>query len=69
MSETIETLLAKQEIYELSCRYMRGLDRWDEELLHSVFFDDAYCEYGFINGSPKEFIDYAISALQQFQLG
>jgi hypothetical protein len=64
VTETVETLLAKQEIYELSCRYMRGLDRWDAELLHSVFFEDAYCEYGFINGDPKQFIDFAITALQ-----
>lgn len=64
MTDAIELLLTKQEIYELSCRYMRGLDRTDPELLQSVFFEDAYCEYGFINASAAEFIDYAIGALQ-----
>lgn len=64
MDQALEDLLAKQAIYELSCIYMRGLDRTDAELLHSVFFDDAYCEYGFINSDAKTFIDYAVTALQ-----
>lgn len=65
MDNALQELLAKQAIYELSCRYMRGLDRTDAELLRSVFFEDAYCEYGFVNGSPDVFIDYAIGALQE----
>ena len=39
----LEQLLAKQEIYELACRYSRGLDRLDRALLESVFTPDAYC--------------------------
>lgn len=64
MSNTIESVIAKQDIYELVCNYSRGLDRWDADLLNSVFFEDAFCEYGFINGSAKEFVDYAMQALQ-----
>ncbi|WP_085757370.1 nuclear transport factor 2 family protein [Oceanicoccus sagamiensis] len=67
MGNTVESLLAKQDIYELSCIYMRGLDRTDATLLRSVFFDDAYCEYGFINGSADDFVSYAITALQEHQ--
>jgi hypothetical protein len=59
----VEELLAKQEIQELACRYSRGLDRLDEELLHSVFFEDAWCEYGFYNGPPADFIGFALGAL------
>jgi hypothetical protein len=65
MDQSLEDLLAKQAIYELSCTYMRGLDRTDADLLHSVFFDDAYCEYGFINGDPAVFIEFAINALKE----
>ena len=36
MDQSLEDLLAKQAIYELSCTYMRGLDRTDADLLHSV---------------------------------
>lgn len=63
MDNAVAELLAKQAIYELSCCYSRGLDRLDKQLLRSVFFDDAWCEYGFINGSPDQFIDYAVTAL------
>ena len=62
-ADALETLLAKQEIYELACRYSRALDRLDEALLRSVFFEDAFCEYGFFDGSPADFAAFAIGAL------
>ena len=68
MTSELDTLLAKQALYELSCQYMRGLDRTDPALLRSVFFDDAYCEYGFINGGPDDFVEYAITALQGHEM-
>jgi hypothetical protein len=64
MNDRLETLLAKQDIYELACTYSRGLDRLDVKLLLSVFFEDGWCEYGFSNCSPREFVDFAITALQ-----
>jgi len=63
MSDPLETLLAKQELYELACKYMRGLDRLDRELLLSVFHQDGWCEYGFSNCKATEFVDFAIDAL------
>ena len=38
MDLALQTLLDKQALYELSCRYMRGLDRTDAELLRSIFW-------------------------------
>ena len=64
MDPAVQTLLDKQAIYELSCRYMRGLDRLDADSLLSVFWEDAYCEYGFMNGDAPTFIVFAISALR-----
>ncbi len=61
---TVEELLAKQEIYELSCTYMRALDRLDGDLMHTVFHDDATVDYGFYVGSAKGFVDYAQDALK-----
>ena len=61
--DAVETLIAKQEIYELACKYCRALDRLDVELMRSVFFEDAYCEYGFYNGPPGPFADFAMAAL------
>ena len=68
MDQTLQTLVDKQAIYELSCRYMRGLDRTDAELLLSVFWDDAYCEYGFINGDAPTFIVFAVTALTRARI-
>ena len=61
--EKVSELLAKQEIYELAANYSRGLDRLDPELLNAQFFDDAYCEYGFYNGAPGPFVDFAMTSL------
>ena len=63
MNEKIAVLLAKQEIYELVCRYSRGLDRLDPDLLLSVFHEDGWCEYGFSNETPAAFVDFAMGAL------
>ena len=60
---TVEELLAKQEISELSGLYMRGLDRLDAGLLRSVFHDDATTDYGFFQGGPDAFVEMACNAL------
>jgi hypothetical protein len=57
MDQAIQTLLDKQAIYELSCCYMRGLDRLDAALLRSVFWDNA-------NGDASSFIEFALGALK-----
>jgi len=67
MSEALETLLAKQELYELACRYSRGLDRLDADLLLSVFHEDGWCEYGFANCSPAQFVEVAMGALKDHE--
>ena len=64
MDDRIETLLAKQAIYELACTYSRGLDRLDRELLLSTFWEDGWCEYGFSICTPAEFAAFAMAALQ-----
>ena len=64
MDDRVEIYLAKQDIYELSCRYMRGLDRLDATLLLDQFWEDGWCEYGFHNGEPSGFIEFAIAALR-----
>ncbi|MCB1844346.1 MAG: nuclear transport factor 2 family protein [Halioglobus sp.] len=63
MTDRVESYLAREEIHELSCRYMRGLDRLDGALLLAQFWHDGWCEYGFFNGSPSEFVVFAMQAL------
>ncbi|QFU75117.1 nuclear transport factor 2 family protein [Halioglobus maricola] len=64
MDAQLQQLLAKQTIQEISSLYMRGLDRLDRDLLLAQFWDDGWCEYGFYNASPGEFIDFALGALK-----
>ena len=67
MTNTIDELIAKQDIYELIARYMRGLDRLDADLLRSVFHEDGWCEYGICNAPPFEFVDFAMGALKDHE--
>lgn len=62
--ERLNELLDKQEIVELSYRYMRGLDRLDRELQMAVFFEDASTDYGFFQGNGPDFVDFAQNALK-----
>lgn len=62
-NDAIDKLLAKQDIYELSCKYNRALDRLDGDLMRSVFFEDAWCEYGIINCPAAEFAAFSMMAL------
>lgn len=59
----IDEVISKQAIHELAVRYMRGLDRWDRELLRSVFHEDATVDYGFFKGKAMDFADFAMNAL------
>jgi len=60
----LQELLDKQDIYELICLYMRALDRLDEALLSSTFFEDAWCDYGFTKTSATEFTRFCMDALK-----
>ena len=60
---TIDEMLAKQEIYDLCCTYMRGLDRLDADLMRTVFHEDATVDYGFFQGSADDFVEFAQNAL------
>jgi hypothetical protein len=37
----LQLLIDKHDIYEVMCRYMRGVDRFDAELMRSCFWPDA----------------------------
>jgi hypothetical protein len=61
---TIEELLAKREIAELSATYMRGLDRLDGDVQLTAFHPDATVDYGFFQGSGAEFVEFCQKALK-----
>ena len=65
--EQWHTLLARDEIYQLVCTYMRAQDRLDAALHPSVFWDDAYLDYGFYRGGPDGFVTFAQNALKKYR--
>jgi hypothetical protein len=62
----VETLIARQEIADVLCRYCRGIDRLDLELVRSCYHPDAYDDHGTVRGSVDEFLAGAASFLPQF---
>ena len=70
----INQLLDKQAITEVITTYARALDRFDEDLLRSVFHPDSQHAHGFVGpssdpslpsspGKPGDFVAYAYAVL------
>ena len=57
----LQQLLDKQDIYELMCRYCRGVDRMDKDLTLSCFWPGAIDVHvgknGVYHGTVEEFLD------------
>ncbi len=59
----VRELVARAEIYDLLCDYMRAQDRLDPVLHRSVFHDDATTDYGAYVGGPDGFVAFAQGVL------
>lgn len=53
-------LIDRQDVRDVALRYCRACDRLDEELLRSVFHEDAYINYGVFDGTAREFLAWII---------
>lgn len=47
MTAALETLIAKDEIYDALVRYCRGIDRRDADLVRSAYHEDAADNHGY----------------------
>jgi hypothetical protein len=56
VSIQIMRLLDRQAIWDCMLRYTRGVDRLDENLIRSAFWEDGHDSHGQINGSPENFL-------------
>jgi hypothetical protein len=61
-SEALAGLVARQEIWECLLRYARGVDRVDEGLIRSAFWEDAVDAHGRVTGSPEDFLGWFLPA-------
>ena len=59
LSPKLQELIDRQEILECVHRYARALDRHDDELLASVFHEDAIDNHGPWVGPRDDFVEWA----------
>ena len=63
----LQELLDRQDILDCIHRYCRGVDRFDRELLLSVYHPDAIDDHGMFVGGPEAFVDWAFAYHSQYQ--
>ncbi|MCG8441161.1 MAG: nuclear transport factor 2 family protein [Caulobacterales bacterium] len=64
-ANTLETMLAKEDIRGVLARYARGVDRADAELLRSCYHPDAIEEHGpTYSGPATDYIDGAMERMR-----
>jgi hypothetical protein len=56
---SVEYLLDRQEIYDCICRYTRGVDRHDPEIIVSAYHPDGFDEHGAVRNDMSHFADWA----------
>lgn len=55
-AQALQRLLDKDQIYEVVCRYARGVDRGDEAMVRSTYHVDAYDDHVDYRGDIDGFI-------------
>jgi hypothetical protein len=60
LSAAVQDIQDRQAILDCIYRYCRGVDRFDADLLRTVYHDDALDEHGKFVGNGEEFIAWAV---------
>ena len=63
----LQELLDRQDILDCIHRYCRAVDRFDRELLLSVYHPDAIDDHGMFVGGPEAFADWAFGYHSTYQ--
>lgn len=58
LNSKISELLDRAGISDCLHRYARGVDRVDEALIRSAFWEDAHDEHGAVSGSVEDFLNW-----------
>ncbi|GAB3104667.1 nuclear transport factor 2 family protein [Aestuariicella hydrocarbonica] len=67
-TDTLETLIAKEQIRDLALLYSRGVDRQDAKLLRDLYTDDATDTHGdTFDGSASDYVDFLEQAFPHLQ--
>jgi SnoaL-like domain len=60
----IAQFLDREAIRDVEYRYAHAIDRFDAELLRTIYWPDAIDDHGDFKGSPEEFIDWVFSSMK-----
>jgi len=63
----LQELIDRQQIHDCILRYCSGVDRFDREMLRSVYHADALDDHGAFVGGVDEFIDWAFAYHAKYQ--
>ena len=66
-AQRLRELCDRQDILDCIHRYCRGVDRFDRDMIISVYHSDAIDDHGLFVGGPEQFADWAIGYHRQFQ--
>lgn len=64
-AEEIDRALSRAALHDLMMGYARGVDRADEDLLRSIFLEDATVVTGAVNGSGAQFATEIVKIVSQ----
>jgi len=67
-SRKLQMLLDRQEILDVVHRYCHAVDRFDREMLLSVYHPDAIDDHGLYIGGREGFADWAFAHHEQHQI-
>jgi SnoaL-like protein len=57
-TEKLQRLVDRAEIYDVMCRYARGIDRGDPDFIKPAYHPDAYDDHGDYKGNIDGFIEW-----------
>lgn len=60
--DSVEWIVAREQIRDVLLRYCRGVDRCDLELLRSVYHPDAVDDHGSFKGNGWEFAEMIVTS-------
>lgn len=60
-------MIDRHEIHQILLRYARGLDRLDNDLTRSCYWDDAIEDHGHFVGTPDDFVLWADQTTLMFE--
>lgn len=63
----LQQLIDRQQIHDCILRYCSGVDRFDREMLLSIYHPDATDDHGAFVGPVAEFVDWAFAYHAKYQ--